>query len=354
MKLRAIATAAMLAVLSPAGGAFAAACEKPTQMDGFKTCANVEEAEKEGAVLLYGPDPESNQAALANAFTKAFPKIKASFLRLQTGALYAKLMAERQAHTYEPDVLALTDITFVMDFQKRGGWARYESPELAAFSAEHKSQPEGYWMWGGIIIAGIAYNPTTVKAEDAPKSWKDLLNPKWKDAINVKVSNSGLQHEAWLMIKEKYGDSYWNDFGALNPRAFDSYVQQFDRTVSGQDQVICTAQYSGYLQFKAKGAPIAFVNPEEGVIAAPTVMGAVDHAPHPEASRLFMDWFTGVPGQQAYVDASALYSARTDVKPPADGLPIVAFKQLIPSDWDAFLKTHAAFVKQWNGMVGMH
>jgi iron(III) transport system substrate-binding protein len=230
---------------------------------------------------------------------------------------------------------------------------RYESPELAAFKPEEKSKPEGFYMWGGIIVAGIAYNPTTLKPEDAPKSWNDLLNPKWKDAINVKVSNSGLQHEAWLMMKNKYGDDYWKQFATLEPRAFDSYVQQFDRTVSGQDQVICTAQYSGYLQFKAKGAPIAFVNPPEGVIAAPSVMGAVDQAPHSEAAKLFMDWFTGVPGQQAYVDATALYSARTDVKPPAGGDPITAFKLLIPDDWDAFLKTHAAFVKEWNAMVGM-
>jgi iron(III) transport system substrate-binding protein len=345
--------AAVLATVLPIGGAWAVACDKPRQMDGFLTCANVEQAEKEGALVLYSPDPEANQNALLNSFMKAFPKINATYLRLQTGALYAKLMAERQAHTYQNDVLTLTDMTFVLDLQKRGGWARYESPELAAFKPDHKSKPEGYYMWGGIIIAGIAYNPTTLKAEDAPKSWKDLLNPKWKDAINVKVSNSGLQHEAWLMMRQIYGDGYWKEFATLNPRAFDSYVQQFDRTVSGQDQVICTAQYSGYLQFKAKGAPIAFVNPPEGLIAAPSVMGAVDQAPHPEAAKLFMDWFTGVPGQQAYVDATALYSARTDVKPPAGGVPITEFKQLIPEDWDTFLKTHAAFVKEWNAMVGM-
>ena len=341
------------ALLLPVAGALAAACDNPRQMDGFKTCANVEEAEKEGALILYSPDPEANQNALLNAFMARFPKIKATYLRLQTGALYAKLMAERQARTYQPDVLTLTDVTFVRDFQKRGGWARYESPELTAWKPEFKSAPEGFYIWGGIIVAGIAYNPTTLKPEDAPKSWKDLLNPKWKDVINVKVSNSGLQHEAWLMIKQIYGDQYWKDFAALNPRAFDSYVQQFDRTVSGQDQVISTAQYSGYLQFKAKGAPIAFVNPEEGMVAAPSMMGAVDQAPHPEASKLFMDWFTGVPGQQAYIEASALYSAREDVKPPASGLPITAFKLLIPGDWDAFLKTHAAFVKEWNTMVGM-
>ena len=345
--------AAALALFAPLV-AHAAACDTPRQMDGFKTCANVEQAEKEGSLIVYSPDPEANQAALLKAFMKAFPKIEATYLRLQTGALYAKLMAERQAKTYQPDVLTLTDMTFVLDFQKRNGWSRYESPELAAFKPEHKSQPEGYYMWGGIIVAGIAYNPTTVKPEDAPKSWKDLLDPKWKDSINVKVSNSGLQHEAWMMIGGIYGDDYWKEFGKLNPRAFDSYVQQFDRAVSGQDMVICTAQYSGYLQSRAKGAPIVFVNPTEGVIAAPSLMGAVDRAPHPEAAKLFMDWYTGVPGQQAYVDASSLYSAREDVKPPAGGVPIAAFKQLIPPDWDAFLKTHAKFVKEWNIMIGMH
>ncbi len=329
------------------------ACDHPRQMDGFKTCANVEEAEKEGAVVLYSPDPESNQAALTAEFHKMFPKINTTYLRLQTGALYAKLMAERQARTYQPDVLTLTDMTFVLDFQKRGGWMKYESPELGAFKPENKSNPEGLYMWGGVIVAGIAYNPTTVKPADAPKSWKDLLNPKWKGAINVKVSNSGLQHETWYVIKKIYGDEYWQEFAKLEPRAFDSYVQQYDRTISGQDEVISTAQYSGYLQSKAKGAPIAFVNPTEGVAAAPSLTGAVDHAPHPEAAKLFMDWFTGVPGQTAYIKASSLYSVRTDVAPPAGGQPITDFKLLIPDDWQAFLKTHAAFVKEWDRLVGM-
>jgi iron(III) transport system substrate-binding protein len=330
-----------------------AACDHPRQMDGFKTCADVEAAEKEGSLVLYSPDPESNQASLLAAFHASFPKIDATYLRLQTGALYAKLMAERQAKTYQPDILALTDMTFVLDFQKRGGWMQYVSPELDAFKPENRSDPAGNWIWGGIIVAGIAYNPTTVKAEDAPKSWADLLNPRWKDAINVKVSNSGLQHETWLMMKKLHGDAYWKTFADQQPRAFDSYVQQYDRTVSGQDMVISTAQYSGYLQFKAKGAPIAYVNPTEGQVAAPTVVGAVDHAPHNEAAKLFMDWYTGVPGQKAYVAATSLYSARLDVPPPSGGIPMSDIKLLIPDDWDAFLKTHSQFVKEWDRMVGM-
>ena len=335
------------------GAAHAATCANPKQMNGFKTCANVEAAEKEGALTVYSPDPETNQAKLHAAFMEMFPKIKVTYIRLQTGALYAKLMAERQANVFQPDVLWLSDMTFVLDFQRRNGWANYESPELGAYRTEHKSSPEGQWTWTGLIIAGIAYNPTQVKPEDAPKSWADSLNPKWKGAINAKVSNSGLQHLTWSMLKQHVAADYWTKFGELQPRAFDSYVQQFDRTVSGQDQIIHTAQYSGYLQFKAKGAPIAFVNPTEGVTAAPYPAGVVDKAPHPEAARLYLDWLLGVPGQTAFVKATSLHSPRADVQAPTGGEPITAFKVLAPTDWDAFLKTHRPFVAEWDRMVGM-
>ena len=345
--------AAFLATSLLTGSALAASCPTPRQMDGFKTCADVAKAEAEGALVVYSPDPETNQAALLAAFHAVFPKIKTNYLRLQTGALYAKLMAERQAKIYTDDILGLTDMTFTLDFQNRKGWMHYVSPETDAYKAEYRSKPEGQYIWGAAIISGIAYNPTTVKPADAPKSWADLTNPRWKDQISVKVSNAGTQHQVWYSMRNILGEKYWQDFAKQNPRAFDSYIQQFDRTIGGQDQIIENAQYSGYLQFKAKGAPIAFVFPTEGEIATPSIYGAVAEAPHPEAAKLFMDWFMSVPGQTALVKASALHSLRADVAPPAGGKPIADFKLLMPDDWDAFLKTHARFVKEWNKMVGM-
>ena len=359
-RLLAGSAAAILALAGAAaiggGGALAQAkpCDNPRQMPGFKTCANVEKAEAEGTFVQYSTDPEKGQVALLKAFTDAFPKIKPTYVRLQAGALYAKINTERNARSYLADIMFISDMGMVQDFQRRNGWRQYVSPEMAAYKGEYKSKPEGFWTWGCIIVSGIAYNPNLVSADAAPKTWEDLLKPEFKDAMNVKVSNSGLQHLTWAMIKEAVSPDYWQKFGDLQPRAFDSYVQQFDRTVNGQDQMINTAQYSGYLQFKAKGAPIAFVAPTEGVTAAPSVMGAVDQAPHPEAAKLFMDWYTGVPGQKAYVEATALYSVRKDVPPPAGGEPITSFAKLLsPTDWDAFLKTHKQFVTEWDKMMGM-
>ena len=329
------------------------ACANPRQMDGFKTCADVGKAEQEGGLVLYSPDPEENSAKLMEAFHQVFPKIATNFIRLQTGALYQKLMTERRAKVYQVDILQLTDMGFVLDFQKRDGYAHYVSPEMSQYQSDFKSSPEGYWTWGAIIVAGLAYNPKLVKPEDAPKSWKDALDPKYTGVINAKTSTSGLQHVTWYELRNLYGDEYFQKLAELKPRGFDSYVQQFDRMVSGQDSIVHTAQYSAYLLAKAKGAPIEFVFPEEGLTLTPGVLGVVAEAPHPNAAQLFMDWFLSKPGQKVYDQISSLNSLRGDADPPPGGMTFDKVKLLYPKDWQAFLATHDQFVKAWSKVTGV-
>ena len=355
MKLFAAAAAALCAIswgaAASAEGA-AKLCDKPRQMEGFKTCADIAKAEAEGNFVLYSTDPEQGQAKLLASFNKMFPKVKTNYVRLQAGALYAKVLSERQAKSYLVDVIQISDMGMILDFQKRGGFTQYISPEMAAFKPEYKSTPEGFWTWGSVIMGGIAYNPKNVTAADAPKKWEDLLDPKWKDAINVKVSNSGLQHGVWYMLKPILGMDYFKKFGEQKPRAFDSYVQQYGRLVDGQDKVIMGAQYSGYIEFKAKGAPLAFVFPETGVPAVSETYGIVADGPHPNAAQLFMDWFLSPVGQQALAEALLLHSPRDDVPAPAGSVPLKDMKLLVPADWDAFEKSRPEFAKEWDRIVG--
>jgi iron(III) transport system substrate-binding protein len=223
---------------------------------------------------------------------------------------------------------------------------------MSAFKPQYKSNPEGFFTWGSIIMAGIAYNPNNVATAEAPKKWEDLLDPKWKDAINVKVSNSGLQHGVWYMLKPILGMDYFKKFAEQKPRAFDSYVQQYGRLVDGQDKIIMGAQYSGYIEFKAKGAPLAFVFPETGVPTVSETYGIVADGPHPNASELFMDWFLAPVGQQALSDALLLHSPRDDVPAPAGSVPLKDMKLLIPADWNAFEKDRPEFAKEWDRIVG--
>jgi len=349
--MRGLATGLALAAMLLGGPA--SACDNPRQMPGFKTCADVAKAEREGGLVVYTTDPEDGTAQLLAAFHQAFPGVSTNYIRLQAGALYAKLMSERQAHSYLVDAIELSDMGFVLDFQKRGGYAQYVSPEMTAYNAQYKSQPEGFWTWGAVIMAAIAYNPKIVPPDQAPKTWQDVLDPKWTDGVSVKVSNSGLEHETWFELRRLYGEEYWTKFAELKPRAFDSYVQQYDRAVNGQDKIIHTAQYSGYLQFKAKGAPIAFVYPDAGLPAGPEVWGLVADGPHPEAARLYMDWFLSVGGQKAYGDALFLNSVRADVPPPPGGVQASQLKLLFPADWQTFLASRTQFARFWDKMTGL-
>ena len=97
----------------------AVACDNPRPMEGFKTCADVDKAFQEGALVHYSPDTEPEMVRYLAEFRKAFPQIQTTYLRLQTGALYARLSAERQAKAYIPDTLVLTEIGFANDFQRR-------------------------------------------------------------------------------------------------------------------------------------------------------------------------------------------------------------------------------------------
>ena len=64
-----------------------------------------------------------------------------------------------QAKSYLVDVIQISDMGMILDFQKRGGFRQYVSPEMAAFKTEYKSQPEGYWTWGSIIMGRHRLQP---------------------------------------------------------------------------------------------------------------------------------------------------------------------------------------------------
>jgi hypothetical protein len=117
-------------------------CPTPREVQGFLTCADVAKAEAEGAVVYYSPDVERQLVAVLEKFHELFPKIKTDqYLREQTGRLYAKLNAERQAGTYLADVLALSDYAPGLDLLKKDGYVPYVSPQVVNFGP--RGRPAG-------------------------------------------------------------------------------------------------------------------------------------------------------------------------------------------------------------------
>ncbi len=81
----------------------------------------------------------------------------------------------------------------------------------------------------------------------------------------------------------------------------------------------------------------------------------VNKAPHPEAARLFVDWALSKRGQMVYQNHKILLygSLRPDAGPMPTGKRLSDFKLLFPTDWADYQASHAGFVKEWNGIMGL-
>ena len=347
--------AVALVVLTLGISGASAGARAPVKVLDFMTGADVAKAEEEGEVVYYGHDSESGISTLLDAFKKDFPKIKTSYVRLQTGALYAKMTSERSANRFLVDVVQFSELAPPMDLQKKGGYELYISPETAAYKPEYQSNPAGYFTWAGATFAGIAYNKDLVKGDQIPKVWKDILNPAFRGNISAKFSSSGSQHANWYLLRKLYGNDFWKGFAAQKPRGFDSRAQLFDRLSKGDDAVCAMAEYAGYILVKEKGANIEMVEPPDGLSVTPIVLGIPTKAPHPEAAKLFIDWALSPRGQSVYQNAKILLygSVRKDAPPMATGKRLSDFKLMFPTDWNDFVESHGTFVKEWNAIMGL-
>lgn len=325
-----------------------------TKVLDFDTAADVAKAEAEGEILFYTHDSDPAGAALMQAFSQDFPKIKGSYLRAQTGALYSKVLAERSAGRFAADAIQFSELQTASDFRKKGGFDLYESPQAAAYPAASLGNPPGYFFEAGVLPIGIAYNTDKVSEADAPKGWKDLLDPKWRGAMSTKQATSGSQFVQWFELRNLYGEGFWKDFAKQRPKGFDSRAQMYDRLAKGDDKVCAMAEWAGYQLAAEKGAPIKFVYPADGMPTATVGTGVVNKAPHPEAARLFVDWLMSPRGQAIYQNNPFLYypSLRKDAPPMPGGVKFAEKKLLLP-DVEQLAATHVAFIREWNGMMGL-
>lgn len=333
--------------------------EAATTVNGVRTSADVAKAEQEGQMLFYTVDGEEAAAIVADAFTKTFPKIKGKYFRAQNGALYTRVLSERSAGRFLVDAIEFSDIGTVLDFEKRGGYVHYVSPEDSAYAPQDLSSPPGDYFMAGMTFAGISYNTNLVPAAEAPKTWKDLLDPRWRNSISTKQATSGTQFVEWYELRKLYGPEFWTEFAKQRPRGFDSRVQLFDRLAKGDDKICALAEHAAYLLYKNKGAPIAFVAPPAGLPTTPVIVGAVSKSPHPEAGKLFVDWLMSPIGQQLYQDNPQLYyaSLRKDAPPMPDGKRLSDFKLLDPienpTDLADYLASQGKFTAEWNKILGL-
>lgn len=271
----------------------------------------IEGAKKEGAVSLYTSASTGPSNAIAEAFRKKYG-INVSVYRAGSADVATRVQAEESAGRPQADALIIEEPALSL---LRAYLAEYDSPERAIIDAAYKA-PQ--YTLIRMYMAQLGWNSNTVKGADAPKDWKDLLDPKWKGRFGSLDPHVTATTLAWqVMVNELYGPSYVQAFGANRPKLYASTNAMSQAIVSGEIDLGITNSF-GVIQMADTGAPIAGVVPKNTVLFGGNI-SVFSKAPHPNAARLFCDFACSAEGQTIINVAGATIPTHPQAQAPKAG-----------------------------------
>ncbi len=302
----------------------------------------------EGKLLLYTSQPNTDAQQTIDAFKAKHPKVELSFVRDGTPRIMAKLRAEIQAGAAQPDILLIADSVTMEGLKAEGRLLGHPAANISAYPAGIHD-PEKFWFSTKLITTGIIYNTS---APFKPESWADLTKPEAKGKIVMPSplnSGAALIHAVTLTGTLPGG---WDFYKALKANEAQAGGANGDvlRQVAGGEKLYGMIVDFMPIREKAKGAPVEFVFPKDGVSAVSEPVAILSTTKNPEAAKAFVDFLLSKEGQELALKQGYL-AAHPDVAPPA-GFPNRQAIKLLPFDAKKALSSEQASRKTFSDIFG--
>ena len=338
MKLRRLAVALALAAAFPAGAQ-------------ESTPAMVAAAEKEGKVVWYTAVDVKVAEGVAKAFKAQYPKIEVDVERSGSERVLQRINQEYQSNIKNVDVVNSSDASHFLFWKQQGWLAKHTPPDAAKFAAQYRD-PEGtYFTWRATLDC-MAYNTNLVKEADAPKSYAELLDPKWKGKlVKAHPSYSGTSLTGTYALTKVLGWDYFEKLSKTGIQQLQSTTAPPKTIASGERAVMVDGnEYNIFIEMDAK-SPVKPIYAREGTpfVSSPTAV--FTDAPHPNAARLFQNFLYTAKTQQLLVDVGGQRSVHPDVKEPANRTPLKDIK-ILPDDAQGMLPQIAEIKKKYTALFG--
>lgn len=279
-------------------------------------------------LTLYTSQPNEDGQMTVSAFEKAHPDIEVKWIRDGTTKLTARLQAELAAGGAAPDVLLIADSVTMESLKKQDLLAAYRSPEASRYDAQ-LYDPQGYYYGTKLITTGIAYH---TRAPVKPASWQDLLKPELKNMSTLPsplYSGAAQIHMATLMNDPQLGFAWYQKLKANGAMPQSGNGGVMSAITSGSKAYGVLVDYMA-IREKAKGAPIDFVFPKEGVSIVTEPVAMMKNAKNPDGAKAFIDFVLSDEGQRLVLKQGYLPA---DPKLPApQGFPARDNIKLMPFD----------------------
>ena len=253
-----------------------------------------DKAKAEGEVSFYSSLQAQQIDPFIRVFQKRYPFVKVNPYRVSGNRQVIKIQTEMNAANHLFDVTN-GSAEQASALKKIGAIDPYQSPQRDFFAVPNKDK-DGYYTSLYVIPIVLGYNTNLVKRQDAPKTYEDLLLPKWK-------SNMFLDDESyeWFAVLLKHfgrekGLQYMRSLAKQDLRMVRGRTAQSQLIAAGERSLAIVLSGHTVLDLKARGAPVDQVILDPYFAQANKLMLA-RHAPHPHAAALFIDWALSEEGQ---------------------------------------------------------
>lgn len=301
-----------------------------------------------GHLTLYTSQPEADAAATLAAFRDAHPGVTTEFVRGGTGQILPRIRAEIAAGAPRADVLLLADSLTMEGLKAEGHLLRAPDIDRGGVPAA-LVDPDGAYWGTKLITTGLLRN---TGAPHRPARWTDLLGADYRGQIATpahSVSGAALVHLLTLIQQPALGWPYVEQLAAQLPRAAGGNGQVMQAVAGGERAYGVIIDYLPIRQ-AAKGAPVAFTFPEDGVSAVTEPAAILAGTSNAAAAKAFVAFLLSAEGQRLAARQGYLPADPSITPPP--GFPPAADIRVMPFDPARAAAESAAAIRRFNALFG--
>jgi iron(III) transport system substrate-binding protein len=256
----------------------------------------IEAAKKEGEVMFYGAITVNSSKAIGDAFEKKYG-IKLRHWRGDATELINRSLAEARAGKPGFDVTLGNEVV-MSTLDEKNLFAVFEPPAAKSYPKQFLDPDKKMTPWR-VLPYGINYNHQLLKAAEAPKTWEELAEPKWKGKFGMANPGIHVTTLQFVLNLDKLLGPKWlkvvEGWAKNDPRVGRSLADTIQPLTSGEVQIAV-----GYIKDKFQyPGPIEYIRMNK-YLASVSFVAINRQAPHPNAARLFTDFFVGPEAQRIF------------------------------------------------------
>jgi iron(III) transport system substrate-binding protein len=287
-----------------------------------------------GSVRVYVSLATSAMTRLVAGMNRHFPNLKIDFVRAGSVETVKRFVAERQAGRIGADLIHGADPGGFEYFAERG-WL---DTRLAALPLTQDYR-EGFFDkkagWVALRATGIAlmYNTKLVSNDALPRTWKELIEPKWKSRIAISdPTRAGSSFSHLYAMWKMYGPDYLDKLAKSDVFVAGDGTATREAIANGERDVAPVSEYDAFT-FAKEGKPVDVAWVEDGTIMLPAPLGLLKGSPNSENALALAQYMLSREGQGLTTEIILSWSARKDVKAPR-GKPELDSIKLATFDWE--------------------